>query len=578
MNSKCVLCKTKGELLYQVEGMRINKCPACGLVYTERKEIFQDSLYKEDYFTGKGIAGKDFLKNKEILEFDRFRLKDRLRKIEQLTSKGNLLDVGCATGIFMEMARNKGWNCYGIELSEFTANYCRNELKLNVVTGTLDKVSYPRSHFNVITLFHVLEHIADPVTFLRKDVHPILKSGGLLVIETPNFASLESRTNKKQWSDLKPREHIYQFTPSTLKKVIEKSGFEIVQIHTRTDVCAYRKFRTNLQFLGLRFSYKSIIKGLEILERLFSRIKFLAFPTTFILSIFARFLELFGLGKYLIIYARKVGTSNGNIVDLKNINYTDNISFIRKYRSIFQNLENISCPLCQMNNFEHLFNIEYLNFVKCNTCGLVYINPRPASGDLFKVYSRGLKEWTTVEAYMDKKRDLCKNYLTKVEAVKEKGRILDLGCSIGLFLKIARERGWDTYGVDISHEDVEYAKRNYNLNVIKGTIENANYPNNFFDVITMWDFIEHIPDPISCLKEVKKILKKDGVLFILTGNIESREAKQKKVYWPFFGGGTHLIFYSPKTIRRILDIVGLKMIDPKKKHGSSMMILAMKHE
>ena len=306
MNSKCILCKTKGELFYQVDGMRINKCPHCGLVYSEPNEISQDSLYKEDYFTGKGIVGKDFLKDKEILEFDRFRLKIRLRKIEQLASKGNLLDVGCATGIFMDMAQNKGWNCYGVELSEFAVNYCRNVLQLNVVTGTLEKASYPRNYFNVVTLFHVLEHIADPVIFLREEVNPILKSGGLLVIETPNFASLESRTNKEQWSDLKPREHIYHFTPSTLKKVIEKAGFEVIQIYTRTDVSGYRRFRTNLQFLGFRSNYKSIIKGIEIFEILLSRIKFLLSSTTFILTISAKFLELFSLGKYLIVYARKV--------------------------------------------------------------------------------------------------------------------------------------------------------------------------------------------------------------------------------------------------------------------------------
>ncbi len=248
------------------------------------------------------------------------------------------------------------------------------------------------------------------------------------------------------------------------------------------------------------------------------------------------------------------------LLDLKNIKYTDNLSFIRKYRCIFKNLEHISCPLCQTNNFEHLFSIEYLNFVRCNTCGLVYINPCPSAEDLLKVYSRGLKEWTTVEAYIHRKIDLFKDYLTKVEVVKGKGRILDLGCSIGLFLKLARDRGWETYGADVSYEDVEYAKRNYNLNVFKGTIQDANYPNGFFDVITMWDLIEHISAPIPCLKEVKRILKKKGILFILTGSVESRQAKQKGVYWPFFGGGTHLIFYSPQTIKKILDIVGLKVI------------------
>jgi 2-polyprenyl-3-methyl-5-hydroxy-6-metoxy-1,4-benzoquinol methylase len=90
-------------------------------------------------------------------------------------------------------------------------------------------------------------------------------------------------------------------------------------------------------------------------------------------------------------------------------------------------------------------------------------------------------------------------------------KILDIGCSIGIFLLTAQERGFETYGVDISELSAEYARKQFHLNVFSGTLEAAHYPDNTFDIITLWDVIEHVLEPGLLLAEAKRVLKCNGV-------------------------------------------------------------------
>ena len=222
--------------------------------------------------------------------------------------------------------------------------------------------------------------------------------------------------------------------------------------------------------------------------------------------------------------------------------------------------EYVNCSLCGSSATKRLFKKESLNFVKCKKCGLVYLNPRLTKEAIKKFYDPGINRWTNLKDYIDMKLPLFEDLLNQVEKVKKGIRILDVGCGIGLFLKLAKERGWDAYGVDISSEDVGYAKEKYGLEIYRGTIKDASYPDNFFDAVTMWDVIEHLPDLLIYLKEARRILKKDGILFVLTGNIESTVAKAKGVDWEFLCDGSHLFFFSPQTLGKFLNLAGLTII------------------
>lgn len=237
-----------------------------------------------------------------------------------------------------------------------------------------------------------------------------------------------------------------------------------------------------------------------------------------------------------------------------------------KHRETSMNYEDlqkeyVDCSLCGCTATKRLFEKDTLKFVRCKRCGLVYLNPRPTIEAIKKFYNPGINRWTTLKDYIDRKLPLFEDLLTKVEEVKKGRRILDVGCGIGLFLKLAKEKSWEIYGVDISTEDVKYAKEKYGLEVYQGTIMDAVCPNEFFDVVTMWDVIEHLSYPLLHLEEIKRILKKDGILFILTGNIDSKEAKRKGAAWEFLSDGSHLILFSAKTLKKFLNLAGLKPID-----------------
>ncbi|MBN1352374.1 class I SAM-dependent methyltransferase [candidate division KSB1 bacterium] len=113
------------------------------------------------------------------------------------------------------------------------------------------------------------------------------------------------------------------------------------------------------------------------------------------------------------------------------------------------------------------------------------------------------------------------NVLKSLDTMTEKKRLLDVGCSYGAFLEMAEEHGWEAYGVEISSKAYSYAVEQRKLNIQNCTLESAEYPDDYFSVVTLWDVVEHLDDPLSTLREIHRVLKADGVLMIFTINQKS---------------------------------------------------------
>ena len=159
---------------------------------------------------------------------------------------------------------------------------------------------------------------------------------------------------------------------------------------------------------------------------------------------------------------------------------------------------------------------------------------------------------------------------------KKGGRLLDIGCGIGVFLKIAREKGWDGYGIDISSFAIDYAKNRFGLNVKCGRPVDAAFPDDYFDVVTMWDSIEHFNDPTTELREINRILKKEGIILLNTPNADSlmrmlsdlvyktslKRIKYpvKKIYHKY-----HLYYYSINSIITMLRKTGFEPLQVNRK-------------
>jgi len=157
-------------------------------------------------------------------------------------------------GYLLDIFRRRGWRTEGIELSEFAAQYAREELKLNVQSGALTKGQFPQDRFSLITSWDVIEHCPDPVGDLR-EIRSILMPGGYLSIITPNRGSLHAKFVGKNWVEYeKPEEHIYFFDEKILGRILGKLGFKVIASTTAgkyvTMSFALRRLTTYLAIMG----------------------------------------------------------------------------------------------------------------------------------------------------------------------------------------------------------------------------------------------------------------------------------------------------------------------------------------
>jgi 2-polyprenyl-3-methyl-5-hydroxy-6-metoxy-1,4-benzoquinol methylase len=153
---------------------------------------------------------------------------DRLRHLQRYVAGGRLLEVGCASGEFLRLAARAGFEVEGVEPEPHTSVQARETHGLNVFTGTLTEASYPSDSFDVVVLFHVLEHLDSPRQTVT-EINRILRPGGVLAIETPNIDTIWFRLLRTRWRQFIP-DHYYFFTPRTLSRLLEATGFRMLEV------------------------------------------------------------------------------------------------------------------------------------------------------------------------------------------------------------------------------------------------------------------------------------------------------------------------------------------------------------
>jgi 2-polyprenyl-3-methyl-5-hydroxy-6-metoxy-1,4-benzoquinol methylase len=233
--------------------------------------------------------------------------------------------------------------------------------------------------------------------------------------------------------------------------------------------------------------------------------------------------------------------------------------------------ENIPCILCNTDEYVTLFSDPPFRIVRCAECGLVYTLPRLPTERIMEMYQVGY--WRSAEArnfgYTDYLRDRDRYLRTfrlrskVIDRYKTSiGRVLDIGCAAGFFLKVMQEKGWETTGVEISAFMADFARTELNLeNVFSGTLEEQQFEAESFDVITLWDVIEHLENPRSVLAMTKRLLKKDGIVVLETQNVESVFARLMGRRWHHYKFEEHLCHFSPKTLSALLALEHFAVLD-----------------
>ena len=197
----------------------IVQCSSCGLLYTNPR--FGDAQILDSY-----VAVEDplYLEERDgrVLTFER-----HLRPLEKIKSPpGKLLDVGAYTGVFVEIAAQHGWEAYGVEPSHWAVEQARAS-GLHMIEGTLASPELEEASFDVVTMWDVIEHVADPLGEMQQ-AHRLLKPGGLLVVHTMDIDSLFARIMGQRWPWLMEM-HIYYFSQRTLRAMLEKAGFTVIR-------------------------------------------------------------------------------------------------------------------------------------------------------------------------------------------------------------------------------------------------------------------------------------------------------------------------------------------------------------
>lgn len=208
---------------------------------------------------------------------------------------------------------------------------------------------------------------------------------------------------------------------------------------------------------------------------------------------------------------------------------------------------------------EHKFNL-----VKCKQCGFVYVNPRLPEKKLSDLYQQEYFSFYSDNASEECKRrqETFKVEIAELEKITKKLRlgkkILDVGCGGGFFLASLND-SWEKYGTEINPVAAKFGKDKFGINVFQGKLKDANFPDEVFDVVKMRGTIEHLPDPLSELYQVYRILRKGGLLTINTPNIGSICGKVYREKFRMVCPTHHIYYFSTKTLSRMLKKVGFKV-------------------
>jgi len=236
----------EGYLVPGKEWGRHVRCKNCHLIYMNPME--KVSKTNEYYSKAKNTHAPT------IRECYLRTAKSQVRLIQKYAGGTNLLDIGCAQGFFLFGASKAGYTTKGIEISQDAAAYAIKEFGLDVEAKPFEELRFPENHFDVVTLWQVLEHVPYPLMML-KEVHRILKPGGLVVASTPNIGGIPAKILRKRWWDIK-RLHLNQFNTKTLANILQNAGFK------NMSAVSYRGF------VSLSILLTMTLKYLDAYERL----------------------------------------------------------------------------------------------------------------------------------------------------------------------------------------------------------------------------------------------------------------------------------------------------------------------
>jgi 2-polyprenyl-3-methyl-5-hydroxy-6-metoxy-1,4-benzoquinol methylase len=227
-------------------GFNIVQCRKCGMVYTNPRltDAIIRALYDSDYFQGQGFdTTVDYVREVEdynhtgstytLHDWDLDWIKTLLPKASVVT-KPRLLEIGCGTGVFLAKAKEHGFDCEGLELSSYAANFVRNR-GIPVQMLSIEDAHIEEGVWDVIVMREVIEHLPHPRASLAT-VRKWLAPGGVLFMATGNYDCPERKLRGAKWSYFMPEGHLYYFSNRTMRRYLRAAGFSSVHVTNQGDM------------------------------------------------------------------------------------------------------------------------------------------------------------------------------------------------------------------------------------------------------------------------------------------------------------------------------------------------------
>lgn len=249
-NIECPVCnETLYKEFWDLGAFSFSKCPKCSLVYQNPQPLSSDIhvRYDNDYF-------KYEIENESsFLELMLLGLKD-IGFIPEKINKDSksILDIGCATGLFLSYMKGLGWDTKGVEVCKEACDYGNRVRGVNIYHGILESAEIPRESFDIIHLSHVIEHVNEPDAFLNC-IYDLLKPGGTIYCTTPNVSGFQAKLFKIRWRSA-IADHLFLFSTYTLRKLLSKAGFQELKYKTWGGLCRGSGYPNWIKFIADRLS------------------------------------------------------------------------------------------------------------------------------------------------------------------------------------------------------------------------------------------------------------------------------------------------------------------------------------